>query len=493
MLIQRLVIIAACTLVAWTAQAQTILYVDQNAPGPVHDGWTWCTAFTDLQDALTPANYNVIIRVADGTYTPDRGTGVRTTAFQLKNTVKLEGGYAGCAASNPKARDIARFETILSGDLARNDVGGFDDPSRDDNCYHVVTAYEIDETAILDGFTVVSGSAEPNDVGGGLGYSSASPKVADCTFRNNFGALYGGAVGGSSGEPVFTNCTFVGNQAEAGGAVFSHLSGPTFVACRFIGNDGGAGGGAYLSFQSGGTLVDCSFIGNEAEVGGALWAIQSGSLATLSCMFTGNRATEGGGAIFLSSDALRVSGCTFSANTAPVGDTLFCAAGGSLWIDSSILADGRDLADTCPANITYSNVYGGWPGETNIFAPPNFRDVDGPDNILGNEDDDLRPTAASPGINLGKPDYWVDPNEKDLSGHARILCERVDMGAYEFGLGDTDCDLDVDLDDFVDFGACMTGPEGQSIDSGCVPFDADSDQDIDLGDAATFQREFTGT
>ena len=42
----------------WSATSvcgQTILYVDQNATGPEHDGWTWCTAFTDLQDALDAA------------------------------------------------------------------------------------------------------------------------------------------------------------------------------------------------------------------------------------------------------------------------------------------------------------------------------------------------------------------------------------------------------------------------------------------------------
>ena len=52
---------------------QTILYVDQNAPGPVHDGFSWCNAFTDIQDALDIAVFNVIIRVAKGTYYPDYG------------------------------------------------------------------------------------------------------------------------------------------------------------------------------------------------------------------------------------------------------------------------------------------------------------------------------------------------------------------------------------------------------------------------------------
>ncbi|MCH8200483.1 MAG: MBL fold metallo-hydrolase, partial [Chloroflexi bacterium] len=33
----------------------------------------------------------------------------------------------------------------------------------------------------------------------------------------------------------------------------------------------------------------------------------------------------------------------------------------------------------------------------------------------------------------------------DVLGHPRILCERVDIGAAESGIGDVDCDRDVDL------------------------------------------------
>ncbi len=31
---------------------QTILFVDASATGPVHDGSSWCTAFTELHEAL---------------------------------------------------------------------------------------------------------------------------------------------------------------------------------------------------------------------------------------------------------------------------------------------------------------------------------------------------------------------------------------------------------------------------------------------------------
>ena len=54
-----------------------ILYVDQDAPGPVHDGFTWQTAYQTLQEALdwTNANPEAVyeIWVAEGTYSPDEG------------------------------------------------------------------------------------------------------------------------------------------------------------------------------------------------------------------------------------------------------------------------------------------------------------------------------------------------------------------------------------------------------------------------------------
>ncbi len=66
-----------------TAQAQgpAILYVDAGATGPAHDGLSWTTAYTTVQDALdvanTPANATNVyeIWVAEGVYYPDEGGG----------------------------------------------------------------------------------------------------------------------------------------------------------------------------------------------------------------------------------------------------------------------------------------------------------------------------------------------------------------------------------------------------------------------------------
>lgn len=66
------------------------------------------------------------------------------------------------------------------------------------------------------------------------------------------------------------------------------------------------------------------------------------------------------------------------------------------------------------------------------------------------------------------------------------------MGAYESGIGDDDCDGDVDLPDYAAYFDCLAGPTGGLL-TGCAPFDFDGDGNVDLVDQAGFQRAFTGS
>jgi len=58
--------------------------------------------------------------------------------------------------------------------------------------------------------------------------------------------------------------------------------------------------------------------------------------------------------------------------------------------------------------------------------------------------------------------------------------------------GDCDYDGDVDLDDFADLDACLSGPGG-GLGAGCDCHDTDNDLDVDLDDFGRFQEAFTGT
>lgn len=164
-------------LLALTASASgETWYVKAGAPGAA--GTPWANAFNELQPALDAAKNSVgddTIWVAEGTYYPTRTHGIvdagaanedRYVHFRLQNGVTLLGGFAGTETSADQ-RDVSAHETILSGD-----IGTRDDIS--DNCYHVFyhpDSLELDDTAVLDGFTVTGGNADldvyPHNCGGG--------------------------------------------------------------------------------------------------------------------------------------------------------------------------------------------------------------------------------------------------------------------------------------------------------------------------------------
>jgi len=357
------------------------------------------------------------------------------------------------------------------------------------------------------------------NTGAGMINDSSSPTVTSCTFSENTGTVGGGMYNYNS-FPTLTNCTFRGNTADFGygGGMFNDNSSPMVTNCTFIGNTATGGteftaGGGMFNDNSAPTVTYCTFIGNTATgdteftAGGGMYNTYGSSPTVANSKFSGNTANYAGGMVN-GDNSLTVTNCTFSENTATYGGGMYNFAGGSPTVANSILwGDSPDeivnIDGSAIPTIRFSDIHGGFPvgainGGGNIYVNPMFmRPPDpGPDGTWGGVDDDygnLRLRAGSPCIDTGDPAFVAQPGETDLEGHARVLCGRVDMGAYEFGIGDYDCDQSMDLTDFANWSACMTGPQGGPYEVGCEAFDFDGDGDVDLGDLASWQNAFNGS
>lgn len=402
----------------------------------------------------------------------------RTATFQLINGVAVKGGYAGFGEPEPNNRDIDLYETILCGDIG---TAGY----WPDNCYHVVTANGIDETAVLDGFVITCGFAnigqDSQGNGGGMLNKSSNPTVINCTFISN-SAIVGGGMDNIESNPTLTNCNFIGNRADSMGAGLcnSYDSNPTLTNCTFIENSVIHGGGGMANVRSSPTLIACMFIGNSAAYGGGMYNAMDSRPILRNCIFSGNSANNYGGGIYNGESSPRMTNCIFSGNRAKLsgggvylrvgfsgpgggcymnnfcnvtltnclfvenlaenGRFLACAScdnkfPSKVQISNCILWNGEDEIrnyDGTTITITYSDIWGGFTGEGNIDAYPCFVDpgywyagrvwVDGDYHLL----------PGSTCIDAGNPNYVPEPNETDLDGKPRVISGRIDMGAYEY-------------------------------------------------------------
>jgi len=275
------------------------IYVDNDAAGN-NDGTSWENAYTYLQDALADANSAakpVEIRVAQGTYTPDKGAaqspGYNLASFQLINNVTVKGGFAGLIEQAPNEWNVGIYKTILSGDLNSNDEPVVDlynilnDISRWENAYNVVNFSFVDETAVLNGFTVSGGrynsasTGGPPIGGGGIYIYSGNPKIINCTINDNSAIQAGGGICNISSSPTLINCILTGNYAPRGAGLYNtyslliyprQYSNPILINCTVTGNYAIDGGGMYIEVGST-TLKNCIFSDNfsNSGTGNEIW------------------------------------------------------------------------------------------------------------------------------------------------------------------------------------------------------------------------------
>jgi hypothetical protein len=320
-----------------------VIYVDDDA-APSGSGASWATALADLQQALDMAGPYDEVRVAAGIYHPAGVDGERTATFSLKSRVVIRGGYAGLAAEDPSQRDPQLFISILSGDLNDDDEPGF--VNNQENSYHVVTANRVDNSAVLDGFTIAAGNADDCASGtfycrgAGIYLVAAQPTIRSCTIADNTTAVEwsmyqprgGGIYMVTNSDATFIDCVISGNRSpDHGAGAFINGSSPSFVNTVFADNvTQGVGGGVVL-WMSDAVFEGCLLSGNVASfMGGGIFAWSLSNPTLIDCQLAGNQSLgtvhegEGKGGAIASTDgaAPLLVGCELSENQANSGGAI---------------------------------------------------------------------------------------------------------------------------------------------------------------------------
>jgi len=414
-----------CLLLSPSLVSGKVLYVDSAAPA-TGNGSSWTNAFRHLRDALGAAVAGDEVRVAEGMYRPDRGTGTvagdRGASFRLAAGVGVYGGFP-CGGCPWTQRNPVAHKVILSGDLTGNDDPATDpcdllaDPNRAENSYHVVDCSGMSDGIVLDGLTITGGHAH-----GGSGDGSR---------------LDGGGLYVRFGNLTIYNCRFIRNSAadNDGAGIYMDESCTVVRDNTIRANTAEDNGGAIHCRDSSPDIAGNTIEANRAADGPGVWCKDS-SPAIVNNVIARNTATDEGGAICCREQcAPQIRNNTFVANVASAGGGIHCEQDSGQVVRNCILwANTSGNLHGCTA--AYSCVQGGAEGIGNISLYPYFVDM-----AFG----DYHLLSYSPCIDAGSSSV-IPADEPDIDGDARVYFGAVDMGADEARMRSADTDDD-DLPD----------------------------------------------
>lgn len=350
-----------------TAFSQVIHYVKKDAAG-ANTGTSWQDAFTELHTALDAADNGDQIWVAAGTYLPQSSPA--NASLLASTAVRLYGGFAGTENSLDQRNPLANV-TILSGDIAGDDIAGDFTQKRTDNARHVlVVSSDPQYTTTVDGFLIKGGhtliaTADPDLEKRGGGLLATTPVVVrNCVFRDNY-ALSGAGmacIGANASASRVDGCLFEANHgtSQSAGVFFRALTSGELNRCTFRNNTTFRGafypnscksivvdsclfenntalpdnfGGAMFAYQSSFVLSNSVFRGNKSNNGAGIYndMRDGGNYATITdCVFEGNETTGyGGTALYNWKANFELVRCQFKANIAPTTGAAMYSGGGS--------------------------------------------------------------------------------------------------------------------------------------------------------------------
>jgi hypothetical protein len=397
-----------------------------------HDGASWQTAKRTIRaamDALMAADGGGQVWVANGLY---------AATLQISSFIHLYGGFAG-AETATEQRNFAASPTIIDGQGSEP----------------VISAANTESPCRFDGFQVIDSVLPPSLVFGPLLVCDhSSITIANNAFLGDPASQRGGVeiVGGA---PTFTNNTVWGGSDAYGGVRCEETT--AVVSGNLISHSRATG----IEVMNSATLVpvitanvvsDCagpgiSFFGQGLTVnrntvtrnlGGGIRV--SGAGSTLSNnLIVDNRGAAS--ALLVGGSNIKTVNNTIVGNvntdaTKPHYGCIHLSGGMGLVFDNNIIAFNSSgivnesvypVAASLLWNVLFSNGSEDYIGIADPFADvPNIpTDPLFVDRAAG----DYRLTSASPCIDVGA---FTAYGTLDLSGGARVIGSRVDVGAYEW-------------------------------------------------------------
>jgi hypothetical protein len=423
-MIRRLVVLTFALAFPASSRADLLLHVPSD--------------YETIQSAITAAEGGDEIIVAQGTY---------------NESIDFLGKSITVRSLDPSDPDIVAT-TVIDG----SGIGAA-----------VVTFVTAEgDGAVLEGFTITGGSGNPSafgpeaPLGGGVYVDHSSPLIRHCVFVLNSAAA-GGGLFLNGGQALVDRCIFMENEAWG--------ASPLEVA---------DGGGAIATDFANAIIVDCLIHNNHSTMeGGGISILGDFNTRVLNCLIFDNVGLKGGG-LAVYGGFPEFLNCTIVsnysvANSTTIGDGVDNTGGwGEPKLTNCVISNNHSIYELhevfegsgVETVIEYSFVEGGWSGAGSQNRGGEDGEVPGfVDPGVG----DFRLATDSICIDSGDSDVLLNGDDTDLDGNPREVGCTIDMGAYEYQVGqceepstDLNADGSVNVLDLLQllsaWGACPEPP-----------------------------------
>lgn len=309
-------------------------------------------------------------------------------------------------------------------------------------------AQEGDKVIVANGVYTGQGNVDLNFKGKAItvrGAGGAANCVIDCNateqnphrgFIFQSGETAASVVEGFTIRNGATEAGAIDDRFNGAGILVTNGSSPTIRDMVITGANAGCWGGALCcSHQSSPTIINCTFMDNYSnDDGGAIFAWNGSKPTIINALIVGNTARVTGGGITFFDQGASVINSTIVGNSAPWGAGVLDSSAQTSIANSIIRGNTGNQQIWGNANVTYSNVEGGFVGAGNIDADAQFVDAPNGDYRLQTGSTSIDAgnngaVAAGATLDLGGLPRFVDnPKTPDTGAGAAPI---VDMGAHE--------------------------------------------------------------